>query len=431
MTNDQRQVDRRQLDRRDRPNRRHAAERRRGSDARIAVFEICRSNVHLALMVGGSDGAPTKVKTRSIQWRTESTSLYSDAGVQGLTAAFRTLVSEERLAGATARIALSGGFCVTRVITGPTDSVRRECSDLEERSHRYLTLGPGRKVVASSVDELDARHQHALLTVTNQRTLNTLLDIGDALGLHIESIEPSLVGLSRAQACVRDGCQDACLVIQLDDGSAELGICHGGRLLLDYRPGGHADASNVADLLAQHLTRVQRYLERNHADLTAPVRQVYLAGDASAVAQAQQQFKQFRQFQVSVLDPEQLAVDWQYESSMPGSETVAALGTAMVGESGGGNRRSPNLLDEILAQSREPIRPILIRSLLPVAAVLLVAIGLFALFARERIGTNSLRAQLAALEPVRKHADELQPHGHVRRRQAGGAPRARTPSAAA
>jgi hypothetical protein len=297
---------------------------------------------------------------------------------------------------------------VTRVVTGSTDIVHRECSDLEERSHRYLTLGPGSKVIATSVDELDARHQHALLTVANQRTLETLLEIGDALGLHIETIEPSLVGLSRAQDGLRDGSQEACLVIQLDDGSVELGICHRGRLLLDYRPGGRTDATTVADVVAQHLTRVQRYLDRNHNNLNAPVRQVYLAGDASDVAQAEQQFKRFQQFQVAVLDPGQFAMNWQYVSSAPGPEVAAALGTAMLDEPGLANHHSPNLLEEVLAQSREPMRPILIRCLLPVAAVLLVALGLFALYARERLGTNSLRTQLAELEPVRTRAHELQ-----------------------
>ena len=55
-----------------------------------------------------------------------------------------------------------------------------------------------------------------------------------------------------------------------------------------------------------------------------------------------------------------------------------------------------------------PMRPILIRSLLPVAAVLLVALGLFALFARERISTSALRAQLAELDPVRTRAREME-----------------------
>ena len=54
------------------------------------------------------------------------------------------------------------------------------------------------------------------------------------------------------------------------------------------------------------------------------------------------------------------------------------------------------------------MRPILIRSLLPVAAVLLVALGLFALFARERISTGALRAQLAELDPVRTRAREME-----------------------
>jgi len=406
--NNQRQAGRKQSDRRGQPDRRYMTDRRRGSDTRNAVFEVCRSTVNLALVVRGSDGAPSKVLTRSLRWRKESTSLFSDIGVKELTAAFRTLVGEERLAGATARIALSGEFCVTRVITGSTDTVRRECSELEERSHRYLTLGPGRKVLASSVEELDARHQHALLTVTNQRTLEALLEICDAVGLQIETIEPSLVGLSRTQACLRDGCQDACLVIQLDDGGAELGICHGGRLLLDYRPGGHTNATNVADILAQHLTRVQRYLDRNHANLKTQLRQVYLAGDAAAVAEAERQFKRYRQFQVSVLDPSQLTTNWQYVSNVPGPELAAALGTAILEASSGGDNRSPNLMEEILAESREPTRPILIRSLLPVAAAVLVAIGLFVLFARERMETNGLRAQLVELDPVRTRARELQ-----------------------
>src|SRR5262245_48720285 len=129
----QRQTSRRNNERRGQPDRRQSTDRRRGSDARSAAFEICRSDVHLALVVGGADGAPAKVITRSLRWRNESTTLYSDSGVKELTAAFRTLVSEERLAGAAARISLSGEFCVTRVVTGSTDGVRRECSELEER----------------------------------------------------------------------------------------------------------------------------------------------------------------------------------------------------------------------------------------------------------------------------------------------------------
>ena len=416
----QRQVGRRQGNRRGAPDRRQASDRRRGSDARNAVFEVCRTHLHMALVVRTGGGEPDKVVTRSIPWRVESTSLYSEVGVAELTTAFRTLVTEEKLVGATVRIALGGEFCVTRVISGSTDEVRREFAELEDRSHRYLTLGPGRKILASCVQQLDARHDHALLTIANQRTLEALLDIADTVGIQLATIEPSLVALSRAQARLREGSQDVSLVIQLDAGtrdgpndpgagsSAELGICYRGRLLLDYRPGGHTDSTNVASIVAQHLTRLQRYLARHHAYIKSPIRQVYLAGDPASVVRALQQFTKFKQFQVSVLDPVDMDADWQVVSEPPGPELAAALGTALLDVGGETSEQSPNLMARILAESREPMRPILMRSLLPLAAVLLLAAGLFGLFLRERAETSGLRAELDTLAPIRTRARELE-----------------------
>jgi hypothetical protein len=404
----QRQSARRESDRSTPSDRRQTAERRRGSDNRNVVFELCRSTLQLAIAVSGSGTDATKLITRSVRWRKEATSLFTDAGRRELADAFRTLVTEERLAGSQVRIALGGEFCVTRVISGSTDEVRREFAELEVRCHRYLTLGPGNKVLASSVEQLDARHEHVLLTVANERTIDVLLQITEALGIHVVAIEASLVALSRAQAKLRGGCSDACLVIQLDDRRAELGICHGGRLLLDYRPGGNTDATNVADVLALHLTRLQRNLSRHHSYLKSPIRQVYLAGEQLAVATAAKHFVPLKQFQVSILDACQLDVDWRFVAEPPGPELAAALGTALVVGQPESERRSPNLMERILAESREPMRPILIRSLLPLAAALLVAAGVFALFMRERLAVNDVRAKLVEMDPVRVRARELQ-----------------------
>ena len=261
--------------------------RRRQSEGRCAIIEVCRSMLHLALVV--------REKRRRYRRRPRCHALGSmaqgghlaphRAGSQELTEAFRTLVSEERIGGARVRIALGGEYCVTRVITGPTEDVRREFAELEERSLRYLTLGPGPKALAGSTQQLDARHQHALLAVANQRTLDQLMQIADAVGLQIESIEPSLIALSRAKRNSRR-LQRGRIIIQLDEDVAELGICHNGRMLLDYRPGGRTNAENVAGVVAQHFSRLQRYIERYHSYLDAPLRHVYLAGDADAVARA-------------------------------------------------------------------------------------------------------------------------------------------------
>ncbi len=396
-------------DRRNPSERRNGGERRRQTEPRWAIFEVCRSMLHLALVArsGSGDNDTDKVVTRSIRWRNEATSLHTDRGVEELTEAFRTLVAEERLAGAKVGIALGGEFCVTRVITGPTDEVRREFAELEDRSTRYLTLGPGPKALAGDTHQLDARHQRALLAVANQRTLDLLMRIAESTGLHLESIEPSLLALSRAQARLRDACDEACLIIQLDEDAAELGICHGGRLLLDYRPGGKTNADNVADVVSLHLSRLQRYIERYHSYLDAPLRHVYLSGDAAAVSRACAKFEQLPQFQSHVLEPGNLDMPWSHAAETPGTDLAAALGTALALYAPSDDQPGPNLIENALAQQREPMRPILIRSLLPSAAVLLAAATLLVWHLKQSHEIGGLRADLERLTPVTVRATEL------------------------
>jgi hypothetical protein len=233
------------------------------------------------------------------------------------------------------------------------------------------------------------------------------MSIAEGLNIQIESIEPSLLALSRAQAQLREACQEACLIIQLDENVAELGICHGGRLLLDYRPGGHTNADNVADVVALHLARLQRYLERYHSYLHAPLRHVYLAGDRDSVTRAQSNFNKLNDFQVHVLQPGDLDMPWQHAAESSGTDLAAALGTAMALYADDAKQQGPNLIESTLAQQREPIRPILIRSLVPIAAVLVVAamLGVLNFLQWREMGT--LRSELEALTPAAVRATEL------------------------
>jgi Tfp pilus assembly protein PilN len=399
--------DRRTEDRRAEENRRQAAERRRPSENRYAAFELCRSTLHLALVVFGDGSEPDRLVTRSIRWRNEATSLDSEDGARELTAAFRKLVAEERLTGLTARIVLNGEFCVTRVVTGSSEKVQRELGELEERSGQYLMLGPGKKVSAQSSEQLDARHEHALLSVTNQSTLQLLMNIASSTGIKLDVIEPSLVALGRAQEQLSGGHKEACLIIQLDEGEAELGICHQGCLLLDYRPGGHADATHIAEVVAEHMERVKRFLSRQHSYLQQGLRHVYLTGSPEVVRQASAGFAALKQFQVHVLDPGQLEAKWQCAGDSPDTEYAAVLGAVLAKYDASCERRSPNLLENVLTASRQPIGPMMIRSAIPLAAVLLMALTLLILWGRERMTTAELRAELKGFAPARQRADEL------------------------
>lgn len=400
-------AERRADERREPQERRQTKERRRPSENRCAAFELCRSTLQLALVVAGDGAKNDRVITRSIRWRHEAPSLHTEVGARELAAAFKALVAEERLSGATTRIALNGEFCVTRVVTGSSEKVRRELDELIGRSNQYLLLGAGEKVTAESIQPLDARHEHALLSVANQNTLQLLVNISDSTGLKTAVIEPSLVALSRAQAQLAGGVEEACLIIQLDEGEAELGVCHRGRLLLDYRPGGHTDADNIADIVAEHLQRVERFLGRQHDFVQQPLRHVYLAGERDAVERARLRFAALKQFDVHVFEPSQLEVDWDYASDMPGTEFAATLGTALAFGTSDTDERTPNLMERVLAASREPLRPFFVRAAIPVAAVLLLAFGLLGLWGRDLLANARLRSELETYLPARQKADEL------------------------
>jgi hypothetical protein len=262
-------------------------------------------------------------------------------------------------------------------------------------------------VLSRSVQQLDARHQHALLTVTSQTTLDLLMKVADAVGLQIVSIEPSLIALSRAQARLRDGCRDACLLIQLNESAAELGICHRGRLLLDYRPGGNTSAENIADVVDQHHSRLERYLNRYHSYLAAPLRHIYLTGEPAAVEAARQRFSRLPNLHVQVLAPAELAVDWRHAGAAPGTEMSAALGTALSLLPDAAECPAPNLIESTLAQIRAPMRTTLVPNLAPIAALLFVAAMLLVVHVWNLGKAKSLRAELVLLQSTQRRAEDL------------------------
>jgi hypothetical protein len=110
-------------------------------------------------------------------------------------------------------------------------------------------------------------------------------------------------------------------------------------------------------------------VERYHSYLDAPLQHVYLAGDVAAVSCAASKFQQLGDFQVRILEPSELDMSWHHSGDVPGTDLAATLGTAMALYTDTARQQGPNLIESALAQQREPMRPILIRSLIPVGGV--------------------------------------------------------------
>jgi Tfp pilus assembly protein PilN len=70
-------------------------------------------------------------------------------------------------------------------------------------------------------------------------------------------------------------------------------------------------------------------------------------------------------------------------------------------------KQGPNLIESVLALQRAPLKPILFRSLLPVAAVLLIAAALGLLRLSQWRQTSRLQAELDDLAPACARATEL------------------------
>ena len=146
---------------------------RNSKTPRFASIEVGSSQLHVCVVHTGADGTP-RCETTTKTWRREADSLRTEQGQSELTEALRRVSADLRLAGTSTWVALTGDYCVTRVISGTNEYVRREIAELEQRSCLYLSLGHGAKALAANFQPIDARHSHALLSVVNQNTIDVV-----------------------------------------------------------------------------------------------------------------------------------------------------------------------------------------------------------------------------------------------------------------
>ena len=247
-------------DRRASTERRTGGDRRRNAETRRPIIHVTPTVLRVLVLVERTGEQEDLAVVRNIPWRIAADSLHSEQGAAELAASLATLATEERLSGSRAEVLLSNELCVTRAMTGAVEDVQRESVELRERSQLYLSLGPGKKVIAADSTPLDARHSHALLTVATEQTLQVIYRAVESAGMELAGIRSAQVSLARAVEFACQASESAALVVGVDNGSVELGVMGGGRLFLDYRPGGGTRVDQLGDLLRQHHTRLPTLL---------------------------------------------------------------------------------------------------------------------------------------------------------------------------
>ncbi|MEQ8846337.1 hypothetical protein [Botrimarina sp.] len=383
-------------DRRQKTDRRNHAARRRHAERRRLCVELCHSDLRVATIVDSDSDGPPHLSTRTVPWRRDATDLFSARGRAELTAALSRVVAEDRLAGCAVSFAINATLCVNRDASGALAEVEQQVAALRERSQLYLALGPGPKTAAVARKAIDARHEHALVTVTNQQTLDLLVDAADAAGLVVDVVESALVALSRLQGRLEPGNEEAVLFAQIDEERFELGVSQAGRLLMEYRPARDATTADLGSILDDHHDRLTRFCNRQAGSKAVSLRRMWLVGDTPHIQSANTTTK--HRLDASPPPLEGVEQLWAFDGPTPAPMMAAALGLALRGrvEEAG---VSPNLMDEVHARAKAPLRPVLVRSAAPIAASLLLAAGLWAVNIEEGIRLSALRSQVDAIRP--------------------------------
>ncbi len=367
-----------------------------------ATVEISHSD--LSMVIVETAGEKQSLRGHHATWLKEASSLADESAVEELTMALSSIVAAEKLAGTKVDVALSSDFCVTRVVAGETERVRAELRSLNERSNKYLLLGAGEKAVAESTRAIDAKQTQAWLTVTNHKTLEHLTQAFNQTGLQVRLIEHDMVAICRAVGHMQQDSEAPVIIAKINRRGVVLGVSYKGQLLFDYRPGGVDCKGRIAEIVQLHLERIQRYCNRQFRFAAGEIKTVLLCGPADEVEPVRQQFAgSDSELQASVLNPYDVSSSWQFDSSLgPGASFFAAVGSALVEDerlgAAASGRGMPNLMDYVLSANRAPLWPTLVRAAWPIAAALLLAVGIYGLACWKASSATALERQLAEFE---------------------------------
>ncbi|MCA9123230.1 MAG: PilN domain-containing protein [Planctomycetaceae bacterium] len=389
--------------------------KRKLPNIKVAI-EVQRSK--LTLVVAKQNGDKLgEIRGHHVAWLQEAESLRSEDGVRELTAALTMLVAKEKLAGAIAYVALGSELCVTRVAAGENESLRAEMRNLRDRSNQYLLLGAGEKATAESTRAIDAKHSQTWLTVANKGTLDNVVTAIQDAGLVVELVEHSLVAMCRAVGRTGRDRDRPVIAIDINERGVDLGVSYRGQLLFDYRPGGIDSKERIGEIVSRHLDRIQRYCARQFRYATGNISEVLLCGNPEDLPQVARQFAGSN-LSAEIFDPKTVSPDSEYAASFTlNGHYVAPLGSLVIEQEQldrpSSERGLPDLMDTYRSRLKEPLAPALLKAAWPIAAMLLIAVGIQGAASLEKGKAVASEEALAVLAADQESVERMRLESEV------------------
>lgn len=376
----------------------------------VLALQIGHTKVR-AVVYQLKDGRPIACEPLEERWQDGGLKISSEEGMQGLKKALRKLLTNVPRNVDEAYVALSGEFCVTRVVSDTNDNVAHEVREIESRSRLYLSLGHGPKVVAGSIVQQDPRHQHATVSVVHRQTIEAILDVAKSVGLAVIAVEPTVISLCRLMGAMGLDREAPSLLVCPGQSGVEIAVSFQGQLYLDYRPAGITQHEEIAEILVQHLERLQRYCRRHARVLQNAIASVYLTGERYRAESIQQQLGDRLQMPVQIL--ETIATDTELTpllKAVPISHYPAAgMGLLAIREYA---TPGPNLMERLNSDHEEHLLKRAAKVFGPIAAAVLCAMVAWGFLFQQRYHLQQLEMQAAELEPI--HRESLLLHSAMK-----------------
>ncbi|MEW4561733.1 PilN domain-containing protein [Bremerella sp. JC770] len=368
----------------------------------VLALQIGHTKVR-AVLYQLKEGRPVACESLEEKWQEAGGSIASEEGMHGLRKALRTILASVPRSVASAYVALSGEFCVTRVVSDTNENVAHEVREIESRSRLYLSLGHGPKIVAGSIMQQDPRHQHATVSVVHRQTIEAILEVTQSLGLAVIAVEPTVISLCRLMGALGLDREAPSLLVCPGQSGVEIAVSYQGQLYLDYRPAGITQQEEIAEILVHHHERLQRYCRRHARVLQNSIASVYLAGERSRTELIREQLGDRLNMPVQIL--ETMAVDSELSpllANVPISHySAAGLGLISIRDYA---TPGPNLMERLRSDHEEHILRRATKVLGPIAAAVLCAAAVWGYLFEQRWHLNQLESQAAQLEPIHRES---------------------------
>ncbi|QEG43539.1 hypothetical protein [Roseimaritima ulvae] len=309
---------------------------------------------------------------------------FSSDGAQDLQQALALLAARWEMRRKPLAVSLDGNFCVTRIAMGQPDRVDEDVRTVNNRVQRYLSLGPGEKIVGRSREQLAPGVDYAVTAVVNRDLIQEVYEALRGANLNITWVEPSLVSIARLLGRSGRGDEPPILIADCSGGQWDIGIAHQGRLLLDYRPAAARSADGLREALLGHVERLRRFCDRHRAVAAGDLTDLLLCGSASSVREALQAFANQSTINAKVMDVPPAPDLYHLDTDDMQVDRTAAVAAVLPLLDQTEQASIPDLLTGVRRESELSRTSQCLRLLAPLVLAAAILLPLWTLTSRER-----------------------------------------------